>query len=210
MGAYALIMRCDVFGNAQTSNLIHFVMSILGGDFADILIRTGGMLLYMAGVILAVYWNKKMRSGIHFIAIGVDAAAFVILGFFPEHMDNVLALYPAFFAMALQWSAFPGVYGYNCSTIFSTNNFKQLTMATTEYIMEHDKKQAHKAKFYGGTLLFFHIGAAGAYIACREWGVKASWAGMIPAAAALALIIYENVDVSEVLVFEKRGKEKIL
>lgn len=33
IGAYALLNRADVFGNAQTSNLIHVAMSIVGTDF---------------------------------------------------------------------------------------------------------------------------------------------------------------------------------
>ena len=49
IGAYALLNRADVFGNAQTSNLIHVAMSIVGTDFLDLFIRLGGVILYMAG-----------------------------------------------------------------------------------------------------------------------------------------------------------------
>lgn len=34
IGAYALLNRADVFGNAQTSNLIHVAMSIVGTNFS--------------------------------------------------------------------------------------------------------------------------------------------------------------------------------
>lgn len=208
MGAYALIIRCDVFGNAQTSNMIHLAMSILGRDFVDIAIRVGGIIIYMAGVAFVVFWKKKFDVNVHFVAVIADIMALVILGFLPEHMNNVFALYPVFFAAAVQWTSFPGVFGYNCSTIFSTNNLKQFTMASTEYIMEHDLKQAHKAKFYAGTLICYHIGVAVAYMACRLLDVRAAWIGIVPAAVAMAMVMYENVDLSGFVLFAKVGNEK--
>ena len=59
IGAYALLNRADVFGNAQTSNLIHVAMSIVGTDFLDLFIRLGGVFLYMAGVTLAKDYKDK-------------------------------------------------------------------------------------------------------------------------------------------------------
>lgn len=192
IGAYALLNRADVFGNAQTSNLIHIVMTILGGNFLELLIRIGGMLIYMAGIVLVVIWPKITKINVHFLAVAVDAAALLILGFLPKEMDIILSLYPIFFAAAVQWSAFPGVYGYNCSTIFSTNNFKQFTAATTEYICNHEKKHSHKAKFYGGVLLFYHLGVALSYFACMECGIQASWIGILPVLVATGMVVAEE------------------
>lgn len=192
IGAYALLNRADVFGNAQTCNLIHIVMSILGGNFLEFCIRIGGMLIYMAGIVLVVIWPKITKINVHFLAVAVDAAVLLILGFLPKEMDIMLSLYPIFFAVAVQWSAFPGVYGYNCSTIFSTNNLKQFTMAATEYIFTHEKKHSHKAKFYGGVLLFYHLGVAFSYLACVECGVRASWIGILPVLIATGMVIVEE------------------
>lgn len=191
MGAYALIERCDVFGNAQTSNLIHLAMSILGKDFLDILIRVCGIVIYMGAVALAVVWKKKINIDVRFAALIIDAFAVVTIGFFPENMNNMIALYPIFFAAAFQWTAFPGAFGYNCSTIFSTNNLKQFTMASVEYIMEHDEKQSHKAKFYAGTLICYHLGVAVAYIACKEFNIKAAWTAILPIMIAMFMMIWK-------------------
>lgn len=192
MGAYALLNRADVFGNAQTSNLIHIVLSILGGNLGELLIRIGGLVLYMAGVALVTVWPKVTRIHVHFLAVAVDAAALVILGLLPKEMDIILSLYPIFFAAAVQWSAFPGVYGYNCSTIFSTNNLKQFTAATTEYLCSRESRHAHKAKFYGSVLLSYHLGVAISYAACMECGVRAAWIGMAPVAFAAAMVTAEK------------------
>ena len=39
-----------------------------------------------------------------------------------DGLDPVVALYPVFFAMSIQWSSFAGARGFYSSTIFSTNN----------------------------------------------------------------------------------------
>ena len=82
IGAYALLNRADVFGNAQTSNLIHVAMSIVGTNFFDLFIRLGGVVLYMAGVALVVIWPKCTKISVHYLAVIVDAFAFIMLGFF--------------------------------------------------------------------------------------------------------------------------------
>ena len=41
-----------------------------------------------------------------------------------------------FFAMSVQWGAFNGAQGFNSSTIFSTNNTKQTSLALAHYLCE--------------------------------------------------------------------------
>lgn len=192
MGAYALWNRSDVFGNAQTNNLIHIVMNIFGGNIQELLIRLGALGIYMTGIVLVVIWPKITKISVHILAIVIDAAAFFFLGFLPKEMNLILSLYPVFFATAVQWSAFPSVYGYNCSTIFSTNNLKQFTSALTEYVCSHEKKHLHKAKFYGEVLLFYHLGVAAACIISMKYAIQAAWFGLLPLCIAIGLVIKEE------------------
>jgi len=192
LGGYAILCRCDVFGNAQTANLMHFVIAVIGGNFWEVLIRIGAILLYMAGIISVVVWNKKIKYNVAYYSIIADAICFIILGFLPEKMNNIIALYPIFIAASIQWTAFPGVYGYACSTIFSTNNLKQLTIASTEYIMKHGKEHSHKAIFYGEVLIFYHIGVTISVFAYKLLGVHGAWAGLVFVMAALVMEVKET------------------
>lgn len=195
MGAYAILNRCDLFGNAQTANMIYIAMNILGRNAFDVIIRLGGMLIYMAGIAVTVIVPKKTDFSLQYIALALDGAVLIILGFLPHNINNVIALYPLFFAAAVQWNAFPGAFGYNSSTIFSTNNLRQFTMATTEYFCSRESKHAHKAKFYGGVLLFYHMGVAVSYISYRFLGIEGSWIGVIPVIVAAAMVVYKNVNI---------------
>ena len=141
---------------------------------------------------LVVIWQKITKINVHYLAVVVDALAFIMLGFFPKDMDIIVSLYPIFFAAAVQWTSFSGVYGYNCSTIFSTNNLKQFTMAGVEYICSHDKKFSHKAKFYGSVLITYHFGVACEFFVNQVFGIKSSWFGLVAVAIAFVMVAVEQ------------------
>ena len=50
LGVHAILSFSNLLGNAQTSNLISMVTSLLSGDWQQLLQRIGGMLLYMAAI----------------------------------------------------------------------------------------------------------------------------------------------------------------
>ncbi len=54
LGIYAIVSRADLFGNAQTANLLGVVRDLIGRNFSDMLLRVGALLIYMAAVILTV------------------------------------------------------------------------------------------------------------------------------------------------------------
>ena len=118
LGVYALLCRSDFFGNALTSNLIYIVTGILGREPLDVLIRIGGVVLYVLGIASTVLLSKKYHRNLHPISLTINYIVVGILGFLPAEMNPVIGLYPIFFAMAFQWNSFPGAYGFAGSTIF--------------------------------------------------------------------------------------------
>ena len=46
LGLYAIVSRADLFGNAQTANLIGVVRDLIGRNFSDMLLRVGALLIY--------------------------------------------------------------------------------------------------------------------------------------------------------------------
>lgn len=188
LGLYAIVSRADLFGNAQTANLLGVVRDLIGRDFPDMLLRVGALLIYMTAVILTVWIPEHVSTDLRFISIGIDIFAILLLGFLPSGMSPVVALYPVFFAMPFQWCTFKAPGGYNSSTIFSTNNLRQFTTAVTQFLMNKDTAQRDKAKFYGMTLLSFHAGAALSLILYMYRGLSGVWICLIPALYAVWLI----------------------
>ena len=188
LGVYALLHFANLFGSAQTSNLIAIVTSLLGGNLAEFGQRVGGTLLYMAAIALTVYLPRRMALDLRFVSLAIDALAAMLLSILPEDIAPVLGLYPLFFAMAFQWNSFPGASGFVSSTIFSTNNLRQFTSALSEVWLNHDDSHWPKARFFGLTLLSFHTGVAISYLLWQAVGARSSWFCLLPILAAFWMV----------------------
>lgn len=192
MGAYALLSRLEVFGSSQTANMITLVSHLAGHNYYDVFIRLMALLIYASGISITILLPKYTPvKNLHILSIIFDIAALLAIGFIPDTVNPVIALYPFFFATAFQWCSFGSVKGYNSSTIFSTNNLRQTVSALTEYGCSHDPKSLEKAKYFGGTLICFHIGVLYSCLAYMKWHVAGAWAGILPLCLALCFGIYE-------------------
>lgn len=167
-GGYAILIHTGIMGNAQTVNLIELLMDCLRADGHGILLHSGALAIYIFATMLTVLLPHWCGADMHLLSPCVTAAAAVIVSLLPPETNAVLALYPVFFAMSLQWNSFAGARGFYSATIFSTNNTKQASLAIANYLCDHDRAHLRKLKFYALTLLCFHIGAAVSYFAV-EW-----------------------------------------
>lgn len=171
-GIYALLSRGGTFGSSETTNLIYLVVSGLDDTWGAVLVRLGSTACYMLGIALAVLWRRYIRRpDIKAAALVIDLAACLLLAWIPAEADPILSLYPMFFATAVQWVAYTQAEGYNCATIFSTNNLRQFTEGVTEYLCTREAEPLRKLKFFGGTLLCFHLGVVWGWWCTVRWGI---------------------------------------
>lgn len=174
LGAYAILCRLMNFGSSQTANMIDILCTFFEGDFTDFLLRLSGLFLYVLAMVICLLLTKKTAFNVKRYAILIDMAGLILLTFIPPDINPILGILPIFFMMATQWSVFSGNGEFNSSTIFSTNNLKQFTFALTNYIMDKDKAQLRKAKFFGTSLLCYHIGVVFSFFVCRSFGTHGS------------------------------------
>ncbi len=166
IGAYAILGSAHMFGSAQTGNLIETVLCLLGGNLLEGLLRVCGLLLYVLGILLCILIQKKTRLNAQRYAILVDLLGMVLVCFLPPGQNLILYLLPLFFMMATQWTAFHGVGDYSSSTIFSTNNLKQMTISFAEYYLEgkHNIQKLYRGKFFAASLIWYHLGVAFSFL----------------------------------------------
>lgn len=191
IGAYAILNRCGNLGSAQTSNLLYVVLCLLGRNLKEFLLHILGAVLYFSAVEIYVYLTHKTKINVQRYGILVNIAGSFLLCFIPADSEPIIGLLPIFFMMATQWSIFHGTHGYNSSTIFSTNNLRQTALAIGEYMCTKDKAQSAKAKFFANSLVWYHLGAAISFFACRAFNVQASLFIFIPASIAM-IITYKD------------------
>ena len=169
LGAYALLNRCETFGSSQTSNMIYLIMNILGKNKKEVLFRIIAVFIYMGAISLTVVVAKYYKNvNAKRMSVILDIIAVAVIGFFPKDMNYVVALYPIFFVMAVQWNVFKGF------NVFSSAMFTAF---------ENGKVSAILSFMRTLVLLSFAI-VVMAYI----WGVTGIWLST-PLAEGLALLM---------------------
>lgn len=197
IGGYAILNHCDLFGSAQTANMISLALAVGGRQSSDWLVRILGLFIYIAGIVSTVFLPKMMKNiNLKRCSICIDMAALVLVGILPESTNHFVALYPLFFATAFQWCSFKGADGFVSSSIFSTNNLRQCTASFAEYFASHDREALRKGKFFGKVLICFHLGAVLSVPICQTLGLKGSFLFLIPCVTALGLNYAENHEVA--------------
>ena len=172
--SYAILCRMGVMANAQTMNLAELVLNALSGDGHGVLLHLGALAVYVFGTMLTVLLPHLLGLDPRHASPVISGMSAIVLALIPEQAPTMLALYPIFFAMSFQWSSFSGADGYYSSTIFSTNNTKQTSLALAEYLCQRDPVQLRRARLYALTLLCFHVGVTLAFLTVRQWGITAS------------------------------------
>lgn len=198
LGIFPIVNVIELFGSAQTSNLIECVHSLLGRDWLALFHHLVGAGLYALAAFLVTYLKGHTKIKIKILALLVDVAAAVVMWKMPTGLPEIFYLYPTFFAMSFQWCSFSGSYGYNSSTIFSTNNLRQTVCSLTEWLCNGKTEFKLKAAFFGGTLAGFHLGVAAAFILWERLGNAGFLFVVVPAAVAAAMIFapVKNVELN--------------
>ncbi len=181
LGVYALMTRNETFGSSETSNLIYLTIAGLGSSWSSFTVRLGATLCYIAGIVFATLGPKYVKhTDFRYVSLLTDAAACLILAHIPAGTDPVLALYPMFFATAVQWLAYTEAAGFASATIFSTNNLRQCFAGLAEYLHSRQEAQRKRFFFYGGTLICFHLGVIFCWYCMKWWGIKSIYACLFP------------------------------
>ncbi len=187
LGAYAILLHMGNFGSAQTGNLMEMAASLVSGEWYDVLLRLLALPLFGGGVVASYILTNYSSLNMRKVAILVDAAGLVISSLLPLK-PVLVGLYPIFFCSAFQWGVYSSANGYNSSTIFSSNNFKQAVLGWTQYALTKDKEFRRKGILYSNTVISFFIGACYGAIAVNAFDVRAAYLGFVPLATGWILV----------------------
>lgn len=180
---YTLMEHMNVFGSAETGNMLLLVESLLSWDLQDVFLRLGSIVVYSLGIVFCLLIQKYCPQQQRKICILTDCIAAGVFMILPDGIEPIAAVYPAFFAMSVQWCTFGGVGENRCATTFSTNNLRQLITAVFK-VLDGKSEEKEKIVFYAVTLCVFHLGAAMLFVV---WSLSHRYAialALIPLCAA--------------------------
>ena len=106
MGGYAIFNHCDVFGNAQTANMIHLVSKIFTGDFEGVVFIVIALLTYILGNVFFVISDRFIKLETKTVSLIASTVALLIIGIFPNISNNYLAILPILFVTPVLWNSF--------------------------------------------------------------------------------------------------------
>lgn len=189
-GGYAIFNHCDLFGNAQTANLIHIVCKIFSVDFSGLIFLIISLLTYISGIVFCVLSEHFIKIDLRIISLVMSAAVIGVIGIFPNISNDYIALLPILFVTPMLWSAFRTAGSYVTSPIFSTNNLRVATTSTTAYLLNRNKAELARAKFYWLTIASFHIGVAMACVLSVFFKTNSIWFGLINVTLAITAYLW--------------------
>lgn len=80
----------------------------------------------------------------------------------------------------MQWGTFTGAEGFNCSTIFCSNNSKQALFGWIDFCLTGKHESFRQGLFYTTTLVFFYSAAVLSIFASDRYGAHAILIELLP------------------------------
>ncbi len=176
-GAYGVFFCGQVFACGQTGNLLALWNAAAEGNIPELLLRMLAAFLFMLGITATVLLPEKLKGTWVGKRISWQQAALILAFFcilavalFPPSLHSLLQLAPVFFASALQYNSFKDCEGVTVSTIFCSNNIRQLTLSFWGWKKSGAQSERHRLKIYGLVVLAYSFGV---FFCCRtmdRWG----------------------------------------
>ncbi|MDD6667781.1 MAG: YoaK family protein [Lachnospiraceae bacterium] len=187
---YGIMLRGN-FGQAQTANLTDLLIHvIIGDDWFQVLYRFVAFLLFMSALAITHILKRFIKQvRVEEICFAVEFVCVLIAGMLPADIPDILGLWPIFFMTGFQWGVFAGAEGFNCSTIFCSNNCKQALFGWMDYFADHKRRSFEQGRFYTATIVFFYTGALYLGILTHLIGVRSIFFQMLPLFGAVSLWI---------------------
>ena len=188
IGAYSIGSRMGLFASAQTGNMIHIVECLYGRNGKELIFRIGFAAVFASALVISYLLKNKKGCDLRGSCMAVDGAALIIMSLIPVSAEPLVSIYPLAFAASFQWGTFSGTNGYNSSTIFSTNNFRQFVWGVTEFVCSGSSEAQKRGVYYGITLFMFLSGSFLGFASVDWLGIKGGLLGLIPLGISGAIL----------------------
>jgi uncharacterized membrane protein YoaK (UPF0700 family) len=179
MGAFTLLLRGNVFCNAQTGNIVLLGMALGNGEWQ----RAAHLLIPISAYILGAAVSELMLHSVkkvgllrwNTVLIGFELLVTFVLGLLPESAPVQISQISINFVCSLQFSTFLQAEGVPMATTFCTNHIRQIGTNIVKWLIKHDFKSKDYLFRHVQMLVMFTIGAAVGTLLCRYFLGKAIW-----------------------------------
>lgn len=185
---YTFLNMDGLFANSQTSNIVMFFQSICAGDKFGILYCFIPIIIYMLGIAVTEIAPQKISNGgLRWpkICLLIEILCIIGVGFVPANINGRISALPIFFLTALQYNTFKSMQGQAVSTVFCTNNLRQVVIHLCRYKEKNNPDQLIFTSVYVFVILSFGMGVVLGFYLSNFFAVKAVWICAVIMAAVM-------------------------
>lgn len=190
---FTFVLHGGVFCNAQTGNVVMFVLYLVRGDAAAGLRYLWSIAAYILGIVLTAVLPDRAKVNRPLVMTLVEIAAFVVLAFFPAGASDWYTYAAVSFLCAVQYNTFTQMRGNAVATTFCTNNIRQMFLHLVRGVREKDGAEYRRSGVYLFIVLCFAAGAALGAVAADGMG---NWCILVCAACLLPVLALFFVDIA--------------
>ena len=174
---YGVICCGHIFACGLTGNLIGTWRELLSGNPINGLLRILGIVLFVTGIAAAALIPEKLqgcktRLRWEQLSIIVLLLCLTFIMLIPEGWNDLLRAAPVFFFAAVQYHSFTEFEGVTASTIFCSNNFRQLTLSLLGWKRKGQLSERHRAKIYSLMIAAYSLGIIYVCLAAEPLGKR--------------------------------------
>jgi uncharacterized membrane protein YoaK (UPF0700 family) len=163
LDAYTYLSRNGVFATAQTGNIILMIVAGARDQWGQAVQHLPPIAAFLLGVVASealrlpavvrlVRWPPR-------VAIGLEAAVLVVVGFLPPAVPDVVVTACIAFVAALQISWFRTVGRWAYTSTMTTGNLRSVARAGFHAVLDRDAEARLEALHLGGVVITFVGGA---------------------------------------------------
>ena len=180
MDSYSYLARGGVFATGQTGNFVCIAVRLAQGNGMQALNHVVPIVFFFLGIFLAQHLHY-IKGGVLNPAwkrtvLLVEAAVFLVVGFLPAAVPDMIANALISFAASMQYVCFNKLeYNGTYATVFATGNLRYCAETMHRAIFYRDQEAARKCFRYMIVLAAFFAGVVLGVILELAMGLRMAW-----------------------------------
>lgn len=164
--AYTYLLKGNIFANAQTGN---FALMAINFAYYRSPLKAAYYLIPICAYIVGIFLTTSLPSKLngrrgklswYMMFIIIQFAALLVVGFIPAPVPHSVTTVTVAFLCAMQYNTFKACRGLAMSTVFCTNNLRQLALSVADKAHGGIKGLVRRGIVYLFNILCFVTGAA--------------------------------------------------
>jgi uncharacterized membrane protein YoaK (UPF0700 family) len=201
LDAFTYVGHGYVFANSMSGNVVLVGVSIVAGQWTQVMRNLTMVLAFLAGVATANLLHLPSVTAVvrrpKLDCLLLELAFLLIVGGLPAGYPDYVTTLGISFVAAVQTSTFRQLGDWPYSSVMTTGNLRSFAAATVAWLSFRDRAEARKLVHFGTVCTAFLGGALLGSACTAAWGNRAAWLAAALIVAAVSLLGFTTRSTTE-------------